>query len=284
MAAPKFTIAQFLKRFPNDDVCLDHIFKKRYGDMEHCPDCAVKTKFHRIKSRKVYSCHECGYQISPLAGTIFHKSSTPLTSWLFAVLLFANSKNGVSAKELQRQVGVSYKTAWRMGHLIRSLMDEGKDIFMRGTVEVDESLFGGKKRGGKRGWGSENKVCVFGMVDRDGQIRTMPVPDRKAKTLLPIIVEHVDEEATVYSDEFKGYKHLHREVAHHESVCHGKYEWVRGDVHTQTIEGAWSIRKRSIKGTYTSVSPQHLQKYLNEFDFRHNHREECMFEKIYEKI
>lgn len=294
MSAPKFTFQQFLKRFPNDDICLQYIFDKRYKKLTHCPDCAAETKFHRIKKRKVYSCQHCGFQISPTAGTIFHKSRTPLTSWLFAVLLFANSKNGVSAKELQRQVGVTYKTAWRMGHLIRSLMDEGKDIFMGGTVELDETLMGGRKRGGKRGWGAD-KPCVFGMVQRKtlnsdgkmidgGKIRTVVVPNRKASTLVPIIVEHVDEDATVYTDEFGGYNKLSREVAEHDKVQHSKYEWVRGDVHTQTIEGAWSIRKRSIRGTYTSVSPKYLQAYLNEFDFRYNHRMGCMFEEIIKKI
>ena len=176
-------------------------------------------------------------------------------------------------------------------------MDEGKDIFMGGSapVELDESLFGGKKRGGKRGWGSENKTCVFGMVERaekdedgklitSGKIRTVVVPNRKAETLLPIIVEHVDEESTVYTDEFKGYRKLGREVEVHDQVNHGRYEWVRGDVHTQTIEGAWSIRKRSIKGTYTSVSRKYLQNYLNEFDFRHNHRKDCMFDAIMDNI
>ena len=242
MNAPKFTFAQFLKRFPNDDVCLQYLFDKRFGNMTHCPECEEQTKFHRVQKRKCFTCQRCGHDIYPMAGTIFENTRTPLTSWFFAVFLFANSKNGVSAKELQRQLGVTYKTAWRIGHQIRSMMDSGKDVFMEGKVELDETLMGGRKRGGKRGWGAD-KPCVFGMVERKttddkgkvlnpGKVKTVVVPDRKAKTLLPIIVESVSEDATVYTDEFSGYNKLHREVETHDTVNHGSYEWVRGDVHT----------------------------------------------------
>jgi transposase-like protein len=287
--APKFTLKDFQKRFPNEDACLDFIFNKRFGDLEACPSCETPTKFHRIAGRKVYSCQWCGYQISPTAGTIMHKSRTPLVSWLFAILLFSNSKNGVSAKELQRQIGVTYKCAFRIGHLIRSMMDEGKDIIMEGKVEMDESLFGGKKvakRSGKRGWGAD-RPCVFGMVERGGRIYTQVVDDRKAKTLLPIITAHTTEEVEAYTDEYKAYNKLHKEVDKHFVIqhCTGKHvDGPNGEIHTQTIDGAWSLRKRSIRGTYTSVSPKHLQKYLNEFDFRHNHRHERMFEVLAAKI
>ena len=206
MSTPDFTFPQFLKKFPSDDVCLDYIFNMRFGHLGFCPDCAAKTKFHRIKTRKVYSCQECGFQISPCANTIFHKTKTPLTSQLFIVFLFATSRNGVSAKEIQRHLGCTYKCAFRLGHKIRSSMDEGKDIFMRGTVEIDEALFRGRKEWAKpnthppkrnrhekkkRGWGADMQ-CVFGMVQRKegdtpGKVRTTPVPNRKASTLLPII-------------------------------------------------------------------------------------------------
>lgn len=305
MSAPKFTFVQFTKRFPDDDVALDYIFQKRFGHLEHCPDCAAQTKFHRIKNRKVYSCQHCGFQISPCAGTIFEKTKTPLVSWLFTIFLMTNSRNGVSAKEIQRQIGVTYKTAWKMCHKIRTAMDESQDIFMRGTVELDESLFNGRKEWAKpntnppkrnrhpkkkRGWGAD-KQCVFGMLQRPeknedgnvivpGKVRTLPVPNRRAATLLPLIVDHVDEEATVYTDEYKGYGKLHREVKEHDTVVHSNYEWTRGKVHTQGIEGHWSVRKRCILGTYTSVSRKYLHAYLNEFDFRYNHREENIFDKV----
>lgn len=303
MAAPKFTFSDFIKQFPNDDVALDYIFKKRFGDLEFCPECAAQTKWHRIKTRKVYSCSQCSHQISPTAGTIFHGSRTPLTSWIFVVLLFANSRNGVSAKEIQRQIGVTYKTAWRMGHLIRTLMDEGQDIFMSGTVELDEALFNGRHEWAKpntnppkrdrhpkkkRGWGAD-KQCVFGLLHRKdeespAQVHTMPVPDRRASTLLPIIVEHVSEDATVFTDEYKGYNKLGREVEQHETVCHSDYEWTRGNIHTQGIEAHWSVRKRCIRGTYTSISRKYMHAYLNEYDFRYNHKEECVFSVLMDKI
>lgn len=281
--APKFTFLDFQKRFPNNDVCLDEIWKRRYGKMEACPDCACVAKFHRIKKRKVYSCQECGFQISPCAGTIFHKSRTPLMVWFYTIFLFAKSKNGVSAKEIQRQTGVTYKTAFRIGHKIRELMDEGKDIFMTGTIEVDETLVGGRKKGGKRGWGAD-KQCVFGMAERHKQVRRVTVADRKRKTLFPIIVQHVDEEATVYSDEFKAYITLGREVGHHDTVNHGNYEWTRGDVHTQSIEGHWSAFKRAMRGTYTSISDERMQAYLNEADFRYNHRFENVFDVLMDRV
>jgi len=307
MSSPKFTFFQFQKRFPDEETALEYIFSRRFGHLNHCPDCATETKFHRIKKRKVYSCQHCGYQVSPCAGTIFHKTKTPLVSWLYVIFLITTSRNGVSAKEVQRQIGVTYKTAWAMCHKIRTAMDESNDIFMTGTVEVDESLFSGRHPWAKpntnpprrdrhpkkkRGWGAD-KQCVFGMVERDekdedgkllipGKIKTMTVPNRKAKTLLPIIVDAVSENATVYSDEFKGYNKLGREVAVHESVCHSDYEWTRGNVHTQGIEGHWSLRKRSIRGTHTSISRKYMQNYLNEFDFRHNHKNENMFDIVLE--
>ena len=280
---PSFTIAQFQTRFPNDDVCLDYIFKKRFSEAVACPKCACAFKYHQCKGTRYFACQDCGHHIHPTAGTIFDKSKTPLVLWLFAILLFANSKNGVSAKELQRQLGVTYKTAFRMGHLIRSLMDTTGDMVLDGTVEADESLFGGAKRGGdKRGWGAD-RPCVFGMVERGGRVITRVVPNRKAVTLLPIITNHTTEEATVNTDDFKGYTKLKKEVAKHNVVKHKEKSYVDKDdknIHTQTIDGYWSHLKRSIRGTHTSVSRKYLQRYLNEHDFRRNHAGLVMFDAI----
>lgn len=273
------TFPEFLKRYPDDNAVLNEVFDRVYGDLTHCPDCAAKTTWHRVKKRKCYECAHCGYQLFPLAKTPMKSTKLPLTHWFYAIFLFSNSKNGVSAKELQRQLGCSYPTAHRLGHKVRGMMDETGEMVLTGTVELDETLMGGRKRGGKRGWGAD-KPCVFGMAERDGRIVTRVVPNRKAKTLFPIIVNHTEEDVTAYTDEFKGYNRLRKEVGEHKQVQHSKYEWARGDVHTNTIEGHWSLVKRSIKGTYTSVSPKHLPKYLNEFSFRHNHRKGEMFEAI----
>jgi len=221
-----------------------------------------------------------------MAGTIFEKSTTPLTTWFFAMFLFAKSKNGVSAKELQRQTGVSYPTAHRMGHAIRSTMGEAQEVVLTGKIEADETLYGGKFHG-KRGWGSENKSCIFGMVERGGKMITKVVPDRLRTTLFPIIVNHTTEDSTLYTDDFKGYRTVAKDcsIEGHEIVSHIQKQWVNGDCHTQTMDGHWSIVKRSIRGTYTSVSKKYLQNYLNEFTFRFNHRNDSeIFNTINEGI
>lgn len=184
MSASKFTLLNFLYRYPNDDVCLDELWGRRCGHLEHCPDCAASTKWSRVKGRTCFQSQWCGFQVYPFAGSIFEKTRTPLRLWFFAIYLFSVCKNGVSGKELQRHLGVTSKTAWRIGQQIRTLMDENGEIVLEGKVEMDESHFGGRHKGGKHGWGSENKTCVFGMASRDGKV----VTDRKASTLIPIIL------------------------------------------------------------------------------------------------
>ncbi len=283
MSAPKFTFAQFKTRFPNDDACLAYLFNKRYADATECPKCEGEFKYHLFEGSRFYSCQHCGHHIHPTAGTIMQDSKTPLVSWLFVMFLFANSKNGVSAKEVQRQIGVTYKTAWRICHLIRSLMDEAGEIVLDGVVEMDETLVGGRKRGGKRGWGAD-KPCVFGMVERGGKIVTQVVPNRQAVTLYPIITQHTTEDVIAHTDDFSVYRKLHHEVAEHHVIQHTKGFYVDEDVHTQTIDGHWSIIKRSIRGTHTSVSRKYLQAYLNEFSFRRNHKGGVMFDEILGRV
>lgn len=289
MAAPKFTISQFKTRFPDDDSCMAYIWAKRYGSLKECPKCESVSKFHLCKGTRYYACQNCGHHIHPTAGTIFEGSRTPLTDWLFAILLFANSRNGVSAKELQRQLGVTYKTAFRMGHLIRSLMNQDGEVTLEGKVEIDESLFGAKHtKGGKHGWGAmDTKPCVFGMVERKGRIVTRVVEERNRKTLFPIIVENTTEDVVAYTDDFKVYRTLKREVAKHLVINHTKGKHVDGpdgDIHTQTIDGHWSLVKRSIRGTHTSVSKKYLQNYLDEFAFRRNHKGQPIFDAILERV
>lgn len=175
-----------------------------------------------------------------------------------------------------------------MGHIIRGMMDDQGEIVLSGEVEIDETLVGGKKRGGKRGWGSD-KPCVFGMVERGGNIKTFVVPNRQAETILPIITQNTTEETTAYTDDFGGYHNLKEKasIAGHGVVHHTKKQHVTGEddeIHTQTIDGHWSIIKRSIRGTHVAVSRKYLQNYLNEFSFRRNHRTEVMFDAILEGI
>lgn len=285
-ASNQVTFPEFLRRFPDDDACLEELFSRVYGKNTCCPECDSKTTWHKVNNRKCYKSACCGSELYPLAKTPLKSTKLPLTHWFYAIMLFMNSRNGVAAKEIQRQLGVSYSTALRMGHKLRELINEDGEIVLAGTVEIDETLQGGKCQGGGRGWASRNKKCVFGIYERgeNGRVVTRVVKNRKAKTLLPIITESTTEDVTAYTDEFRGYSKLHREVSHHATVNHAQKEWVRGDVHTQGIEGYWGRVKRSITGTYVSVSEQYLPLYLAEFNFRHNHRNENLFEAVLDRF
>lgn len=265
----KYTISQFKKDFPNDDKCLDYIFKARFGDIK-CPKCG-KTGFYRIKKRKCYACAWCGYQIHPTSGTIFHKSDTKLTNWFYAIYLMSKSKHGVSAKELERHLGTTYKTAWRIGKQIRSLMKQDTDK-LEGVVEADETYIGGVKRLDKDQRRDTGKSIVIGVVKRGGKIKTKHIPDQQTQTLLSMLAKNVKLGSYLITDENSIYKKVPRLGLFHDSVKHFDKEYVRGDIHTNTIEGYWSFIKRSIGGCYVSVSPKYLQSYLDEYSYHYNHR------------
>ncbi len=265
----RYTIKDFKRDFPNDDVCLDYVFGQRYGKEYVCSKCNKKG-FYKVKDRKCYACAWCGYQIHPLAETIFHKSSTKLTDWFFAIFLMSQSKNGVSAKEIERHLGVTYKTAWRIQKQIRSLMKQDNSI-LTGIVEIDETYVGGRRKG-KRGRGAEGKTIVVGMTEREGAVKARVAKDNKISKVLPIMRKQIKIGTHVMSDEYRSYKNMASYGFKHDVVRHGFREYVRGEVHTNTIEGFWSQMKRSIDGTYHSVSPKHLQSYVDEFAYRYNHR------------
>jgi len=276
------TVQQFFQRFPTDDACLDHLMKVRYGEALDCPKCGKHSKFHRLHKRPVYSCQWCGYQISPMEGTPFERTRTPLQKWFYAMYLFTTSRHGVPAKELQRQLGVTYKTAWRMGHELRKHMAivDG-DPPLGGHVEIDETLVGGRSKLGTR---KEplNKTMVFGMAERDGDVMTRIVSGAGSKVLHPHILANVQQGSTISSVEWRGYVSIRRLGYRHETVNHAMNEYARGEVHTNTIEGFWSMLKRSIRGTHIHVSRKHLSKYLGEFEFRWNsrHAPETMFARL----
>lgn len=255
----KYTIRDFRDEFPTDDICLDRIFRAKYP--EHV------GKFWRVKGRASYA-NVNGEQLYPMKGTIFEKSTTPLTLWFYAIYLFAASKNGVAAKELERQLGVTYKCAWRIAKQIRSLMVEGNSS-LTGIVEVDETNVGGKSinsRNKKRTIG--DKEVVFGMVERNGRVKAKHVMSSGARALLPEIARSIDTTTRIYSDEHGSYRRLARLGYSHSSVNHNKLEFSRGGVHTNTIESFWSQLKRSIHGTYHVVSPKYLQSYVDKFAFQ----------------
>ncbi len=270
----RYSIKNLRAEFPTDEACLEYIFNVRFGDEYACSACNATKSYYRVSTRKCYSCSHCGQQVYPTAGTIFHKSATKLTDWFYALFLFSSARNGVSAKELERQLGVTYKCAWRMAHQIRSLMTQGKDP-LDGTVEMDETYVGGKHRGGKRGRGTD-KEAVVGIAQRNGQVRVKHVENVKSVTLMPMLRENVKLGSAVMTDEFPVYNRVSRDGYLHEVIQHGIKEYVRGNVHTNTIEGFWSQVKRSISGTHHAVSPTYLQAYLNEYVWRYNHRDSAI--------
>ena len=268
----KFTIKEFQARFPDDDTCLEWLRRKLYPEKILCTTCRKPTKHYKIRGRKTYTCEECSHHFSPTAGTIFHKSPTPLTIWFYTIYLMAQTRGGISAKQIQRETGVTYKTAWRMCNEIRKRLGDNGIAAFAGKIEVDESYFGGKKKGGKRGRGSENKTPAVGIVQRQGNVKTFVVSDTKSRTILPIVNKAIEKGSQVYTDEYPVYDRLNLMGYKHERVTHSEDIYVVGEAHTNTIEGFWSTAKNGIKGVFHSVSPKYLQGYLDEYAFRYNHR------------
>jgi transposase len=240
------------------------------------------------QGRQSWTCTGCGHHVHPTAGTIFAKSSTSLHLWYYAMYLVASTRVGISAKQLERELGVSYRTAWRMLNKIRNELMKQDAEPLTGEVEVDETAWGGKPRQGdierfrREGetdlsgaggrWKQDKKLTILGMVERGGRVRAEVVADRKAATLQGRVVEHVLPASTIFTDEWSSYSGLGTRYKAHHRIRHSERVYVSGAVHTQTIEGFWSNTKRGIDGTYHSVSARWLPSYLNEFAFRYNER------------
>lgn len=272
---PKYTIKNLRAEFPTDEACIEYIFKVRFPDPV-CPECNAEKSFYRVTTRKCYSCSHCGYQIHPLAGTIFHKSSTKLTDWFHALFLFSASRNGVAATELQRQLGVTYKCAWRIAKQIRSLMGTSDKPFS-GTVEVDETFIGGRAANKHKKhlaiYGLPEKTIVVGTLDRKGKVATKIVNNVRTSEVLPYLKNRIEEGSIVYTDDHPIYRTLPKLGYEHGSTAHSRGEYVKGEIHTNNIEGFWSQIKRSLNGTHHVVSVKYLPLYLAEFSFRYSHRD-----------
>jgi len=280
----RYPFPDFAKEFPDEDTCLRKVLTMRYGENCACPVCGVaEPTFYRIRSRRAFKCKDCEAHIYPCAGTIFEKSRTPLKLWFHAMYMFTASRNGVAATELSRQLGVTYKCAWRMGHALRTLMnDVDEKRQLKGEVEVDETYVGGietnkhKSKRTKRQQGfasAKTKGVVMGLLQRDGFVRCLVIPSAFGKHMEEVVQANVRPHARVYTDENRGYMRLSQLGYQHSTVMHSEKEYVRGKVYTNTLEGFWRLLKTGLIGTHVQVSRKHLQKYANEFAFRYNFRE-----------
>ena len=273
-----YSLMDFEREYPDDAACLDALCKAIHPDGIFCPTCQKVTKHHRETGRPSYSCQNCGHREHPMVGTIFQDSATSLKLWFYAAYIMSATRCGISAKQLGREIGVTYKTAWRMFHLIRKTLEDDKTP-LSGKVEIDEAYYGGKnenkhvsKRKGYKGH-YQDKTMVFGMVERGGRVvaRVVPSPP-KSGDLLPHIRQRVLPKTMIFSDEATFYDPLTRMGFAHGRVHHTAQVYVSGDAHTNTIEGFWSLTKNGIRGVYRNVSAKYLQMYLDEYAFRFNHR------------
>ncbi|HEX9656658.1 MAG TPA: IS1595 family transposase [Bacteroidota bacterium] len=267
-----------------EDEARETLERLRWGDAVACPRCGsmevskIEPKAAKKIRKGLYRCRDCrknktSNQFTVTVGTIFEDSHIPLYIWLQAISLLCASKKGMSAHQLHRQLGIMYKSAWFMAHRIRYAMQQKiTKRRMKGVIEADETWVGGKSRriGQQTGW--ENKTPVVALVQRNGKVRSFVVPTVTASTLKETLLANVHPKSHLVTDELDGYKKIGKEFASHQTVKHGDYEYVRGDVTTNTVEGYFGLLKRGINGVYHHVSKEHLHRYLAEFDFRYNHR------------
>jgi transposase-like protein len=288
------------KMFATDDQCLDYLERTRWPDGVRCPICGAnevsriqrKTE-SKNKRNRIYQCLEktCKQQFTATAGTIFHDSHLPLTKWFTAVALIVDAKKGMSALQLKRHLRVNYRTAWYLAHRIRKAMEEGDGLPLSGTVEVDETYFGGKtiRRSNRGNRKYQDKDAVVGMIERGGRVRFRHLGKGSAtvKAVRPIVLSNISpdvervitDEAMIYPIVFDGHC-----ASKHETINHSR-EYVRGDVHTNTIESAFSLLKRAVIGNFHQVSIKHLHRYLNEFEYRFNRRKDAdIFEQTVRRL
>jgi transposase-like protein len=271
----RYSRVEFTRDFPDDDTCLEWLKNHLYPEGIYCHGCERVTKHHRVQSRPSYSCQFCGHHVHPTAGTIFHKSSTSLHLWFQGIYLMSSTRCGISAKQLGREIGVNYKTALRMFHKVRELLvDNVIDFPLSGDVEMDETFLNPSRRLGDgplhSGYSPKERV-IMGAVERGGRIVARHVPRASADEADKHLAMFVLPAANIFTDESNVYSRVSKERTHYR-VKHSARVYVDGDVHTQTIEGFWSLFKRGLNGVYHSVSTKYLQGYIDEYAFRYNHR------------
>jgi transposase-like protein len=271
--------------FQDADKAREALEAERWPDGPICPHCGVIGEATRLETEEgtktharkgLWNCNACRKQFTVTIGTIFEDSHIPLNKWLLAIHLMCASKKGMSAHQLHRMLGIGYRAAWFMAHRIRHGMAENPlpSFKMKGPVEVDETYIGGKEHGRRgRPGASSKKTPVLALVERGGRVQSMPMERVTAENLREVIGKRVRKDTRIMTDEFQSYRHALGKYPKHEMVTHSAGEYVRGDVHTNTVEGYFSLLKRGIHGTFHHVSKHHLHRYLAEFDFRYNARE-----------
>jgi transposase len=284
-----YSLVEFMKDYPDDAACLDRLWRDRFapdGHHTHCPNCDQERKFHRTTTRASYTCDSCGLHIHPMKGTIFEKSTTSLQLWFYGMYIIASTRCGVSARQLGRELGVTYKTAHRMFKKIRTeLMNDGGDEPLSGDVEIDETSVHGKPRikmthSQAARW-HEDQPKVLGMVERGGRVRARVIPSRRGPALSREVRANVNPMSIIITDDWQAYKPLRRTYLDHKIINHSAGRYVDGDVFTNTIEGFFGNLKTGMRGAYKHVSPKYLQSYLDEYAFRYNHRHDGgMFEAL----
>jgi transposase-like protein len=281
-SAPKqdMDLMKLFEQFGSEEKCRTYLEHLRWPDGVSCPRCK-SDKISHIYKRNQFVCDSCDYQFSVMSGTIFHDSHLPLPKWFAAIYLICEAKKGVSANQLKRTLKVAYKTAWYLCHRIRAAVADADTSLLKGIVEVDETYIGGKAKNMHakdrerkiQGRGPVGKAMVLGAIQRGGGVRLTVEKSNDRRTLHNFIKAALaDDTACVMTDTWPAYQGIADENTKHETVNHHLGEYVRGDCHTNGVEGVWSLFKRSIVGSYHQVSEKHLDRYLDEFEFRFNNR------------
>ncbi len=273
-------LVQLFDRFGTEKQCREALEQMRWPNGVTCLRCQ-SDKVYRIHTRDLFRCESCEYQFSVKTATIFHDSHLPLPKWFAAIYLMSESKKGMSALQLKRTLKVAYKTAWYLCHRIREAVKDADSSLLKGICELDETFVGGKAKNMHKaerarkiqGRGAYGKAMVLGAIERGGKVRLDAAINRDRETLKAFIASKLaDETSAIMTDDFPAYDGCGDSNTRHETVNHSAKEWVRGDVHTNTMENVWSLFKRSIIGSYHQISVKHLDRYLDELEFRFNNR------------
>lgn len=288
---PFKSVLALVKKFPNDKTCRAYLEHLRWGDTPACPFCG-STNSYNFPSEKRYRCKDCKKKYSATVGTIFENTKVPLQKWFIAIYLLSAHKKGISSLQLSRDIDVTQKTAWFILHRVREMLSVNDPQLFNSMVEVDETFVGGKrsnkhankkKHNGASGWFRGEKTAVIGLVERNGKVISYPIPSATKNVVEKQIEKHVVKGSRVITDDSIIYHQVHLNY-NHTTINHTAKQYVVGDVHTNTIEGYFSLLKRGLIGIYHQVSPKHLHRYCTEFSYRYNTRKDCEDERFADVI